>query len=495
VSSRELALERYVELSRDAVVFTGGAEHLIEHVNAAFCALARLPREGLAGRRLGEVLAWIDGAMLDRVLASGVAESQIGREVVGPAGERLTLGCEVARLGGGLVTTVRDTTAEVGVRSELARFTEELRGINERLVVSSVREQEHAEAAELQRAQLQALIGSLSEGVLIADAAGRVVVANVRARELLATASLAHVDDLDAHPVWDLDGAVVPVAERPVRLALRGEVFDGRELLHAMGDGSQRRVVTAGTHVDDDQGAVALAIVVLRDVTALRELERQREEYAALVSHDLRVPLTAMLLFASTLQRSLRTQGLDADADTAERVERNGARMNAMIDEILEATSLERGDVALHRLPLDLGEIVTNVVAHLDDAARDRVRVEKTEASCSVLGDAGRLARAITNLVANALKYSPADVPVRAVLRRNAGEVALDVVDRGVGIARGDAAVLFDRFRRGSRGQGAGGLGLGLYIVRLVAEAHGGRVEVEPVEGGGSVFRLVLPAR
>ncbi len=367
------------------------------------------------------------------------------------------------------------------------------RTLNERLVVSSIREQEHAEAEARNSAQLNALLENLSEGVAICDRNGHVLMMNDAARAILGFGgddlrTLDAVQSLEAH---DLAGRPLPREQLPLVRALQGEKFTDYEVLRILPDGERRHLLTGGTSVKDDGGVVALAIVVLRDVTELRHVERQRDEYLALISHDLRNPLNTILLFVSMLKRSMADKGLAADTKLAERAERNAWHMNAMIGDLTETTSLESQGVALDRVGCDLRALIGGVVDRLDDARARRVTIETDDASPAyvVLGDASRLERVVTNLLTNALKYSGEEAPVTARLSRKGTTVEFAVVDRGIGIEPDSVKRLFERYYRTPAGKvRASGLGLGLYITRLVVEAHGGRVDVSSELGKGSTF-------
>ncbi len=375
------------------------------------------------------------------------------------------------------------------------------RTLNERLVMSSIREQEHAEAegterlAEAQRrAQLNALLANLTEGVLIADASGRVLMVNDAARTILGLgdADLTTVAALNALQADDLEGRPLGSEQRPLMRALRGERFVDDEVLRTRPNGEQRRVLSTGTSVRDEGGNVAMAIVVFRDVTELRRLEQQRDEYLALVSHDLRSPLSGILMFVSGMKRSMVETGLPVSL--AERAEKNVLRMKAMLDHLTEVTILESQGIALQQVVCDLREVAVGVVDGMDDEAARRVTIETDDApSYRVLGDPARLERVVGNLLTNALKYSPESAPVNVRVARAGSEVELDVIDRGIGIEPESVKRLFDRYYRTRAGkERARGLGLGLYIARLIVEAHGGRIEVSSEVGKGSTFRLFL---
>jgi PAS domain S-box-containing protein len=364
-------------------------------------------------------------------------------------------------------------------KNEQGRLRQHTEDLYRTLIESSVREQEHADAEAKQRAHLNALLENLKEGVAIADRSGAVVMINDAARVILGATDddMRRGDPFQWQEFYDPDGVALPIERRPLVRALRGEQFTDYEVLRAQPNGERRRIVSTGTSVRDDNGDVALAIVVFRDLTELRRLEQQRDEFLALISHDLRNPLSGILMFVAALKRSVAKRGIAEDVDLAERAERNIMRMSAMIEELTEATSLESPGVALRLEACDLRDIVANAVDGMDDARARRVAIEAGFDQASVyvvFGDPQRLERVVTNLITNALKYS---------------------VESSFVIEPESMKMLFDRYYRTTGGKArASGQGLGLYIARLIVEAHGGRIDVSSEVGKGSTFRLILPS-
>jgi len=194
------------------------------------------------------------------------------------------------------------------------------------------------------------------------------------------------------------------------------------------------------------------------------------------------------------LDLQLRKQGLGREADITDVVLKSGWRMVSMIRDLVDSARLESRQLEMHREPVDPLQLVSDVVEGLGTAEeRARIQVECPEWVPPVLADPGRLERALENLITNALKYSPADRPVVVRIGSRDGDAIVSVADQGVGIPAEDIPHLFTRFYRAETGKKAEGLGLGLYIVRLIVEAHGGRVWVESKVGKGSTFSLTLP--
>lgn len=395
-----------------------------------------------------------------------------------------------------ILWTLKRATARRAARREQDDLYREL---NERLVLGALRDQEHAAAEARQRAQLNALLANLSEGVCVADQDGRILMFNDAARVLLGVGAetLPTVDALELHEFRDPFGKPLDREQGPLRRALRGDPFVDYAVVAVRPDGVQRHLATTGACVRDELGVVSLAIVVFRNVTELTRLERERGEYLALISHDLSNPLSSITLGASLLKRSIAAVSGRADElAIAERVHRNAGRMRTMIAELTEVAGFESQAAELRRDPCDLRKIVAGALDSIDDTRARRVTVEPGGgSSCVVLGDTSRLERVVANLLSNALKYSAEDAPVTIRVAGIGDEVELVVVDRGIGIAPEGVTKLFERYYRTPNGKfHASGLGLGLYITRLIVEAHGGRIEVSSELGKGSSFTLILPS-
>ncbi|NJK32449.1 MAG: HAMP domain-containing protein [Deltaproteobacteria bacterium] len=215
------------------------------------------------------------------------------------------------------------------------------------------------------------------------------------------------------------------------------------------------------------------------------------------VAHDLRNPLSALQMSVILLQsdRSLPTN--DRLRAPIERIARQLERMDRMIGDFLDGARIEAGLLELRIELHDIRTIVRDVVALFEGmSAKHSLTVQLPDHAVLAGCDSLRIEQVITNLISNAIKYSPAGGAIEVTLRTAALELELGVRDHGVGIPDASVARLFEPFRRLGLSSGAvPGVGLGLFVVRRIIEAHGGRVEVESVVGEGSTFRVFLPVQ
>lgn len=223
----------------------------------------------------------------------------------------------------------------------------------------------------------------------------------------------------------------------------------------------------------------------------LRRLQQARDDLLRALSHDVRTPLSTIVNNAEILRR-----GPDAGTEVVRRADTIGTsarRIVAMVADLVEAFRFESGQIALRRRTVDLGVFLGELTRRLEGTLPvERVRLAISPAARAVDADPDRLERIVVNLLSNALKYSAPDAPVVVGTEASGAEVVITVADRGPGIRAEEVPHIFERFYRGSGAGSTEGLGLGLYITRLLAEAHGGRVAVE-TSPSGSTFRVVLP--
>jgi signal transduction histidine kinase len=261
----------------------------------------------------------------------------------------------------------------------------------------------------------------------------------------------------------------------------------------------RRRNLAVGFGVLSILGAsIVLVTISVRRAT---ELSERKMEFVAGVSHELRTPLAVIRSAAQNLGDG-SVSGLDQTKRYGALIEAQGRRLEDLVEQVLELSGVESRKRAFRKEPVHLTQMVSAAVSDCEHAAREKnvaVDVASSPEGAVVIGDADALRRAVSNLVANAIKHGNDDDRVAVAITRREGdrEVAVEVTDRGPGIPRSEQSHLFEAFYRGARAREGQvpGSGLGLSVVRQIAREHGGRVEVSSTPGSGSRFSLVLPER
>jgi PAS domain S-box-containing protein len=226
-----------------------------------------------------------------------------------------------------------------------------------------------------------------------------------------------------------------------------------------------------------------------------REAIQIRDDFLCVASHELKTPLTPLKLHLQRLKLKCAS-GQPLPPQYAEKALAQVDRLSGLISDMLDSSQIEAGQLKLMCEPLPLQEVIREALEDFRPACLQHpLEYEECAEELVVLGDRGRLAQVLTNLLENARKYSPLRGPIRVTLTRSGAEALVSVSDRGIGIPADQQAHLFERFFRARNApvSGFGGLGLGLYICRYLVELHGGRIWAESQDGQGTTFRFTLP--
>jgi signal transduction histidine kinase len=246
--------------------------------------------------------------------------------------------------------------------------------------------------------------------------------------------------------------------------------------------------------------AIAAQVKLASQNEQLVEADRLKDEFVALISHDLRTPLTSIMGYVELVLDEHAPTPLDDERHGyLEIVARSSQRLLRLVDDLLFVARLRSGKLDLNAVPVDLGEIAAQTVAEMRPRAEQKKLTLVLDAPEPVPleADRGRIFQLLDNLVSNAIKFTPEGGRIELAVARTASGGSLEIRDTGIGIGAADAERVFEQFFRAHAAVNdhIPGTGLGLFIARAIAEAHGGTINAAPRDGGGTVFRIDLPVR
>ena len=383
-----------------------------------------------------------------------------------------------------------EARAQVESGDEIGQLAREFNTMADRL--GQYRRSSLGELLQAQQAS-QAAIDSLPDPVLVLDADGALLNVNIAAETLLRIAPGS------ADPFRDLDPGVRQALEQ-VRLHVAG----GRgayvprgfeEAVRFESSEGTRYLLPRATPLYSELGSIAGTTVVFQDVTRLMRFDELKNDLVAAVAHEFRTPLTSLRMAIHLCLEGMVGSLTEKQADLLSAARQDCERLQSIVDDLLDLSRIQAGRVELQRRPLAAGALLQDAGASNRSTvagAKLVLVVNPPDPSLSVSADPERMQLVLSNLLANAVRHTPAGgkVELRAVPVE--GAIRFEVVDNGEGIPRQYQERIFEKFYR-VPGAKKGGVGLGLYVSREIVQAHGGEMGVESAPGEGSVFWFTLP--
>lgn len=274
---------------------------------------------------------------------------------------------------------------------------------------------------------------------------------------------------------------------------LSGNVWRG-EIRNRAKDGSYYWVDSTITPVLDESGKPKKFIAIRSDITKRKELEQQKDEFIGIVSHELKTPVTSLKGYAQFLEKRFVKKEDQASAEYMSKMNTQITKLVSLIGDLLDVTRNESGKLQFNLDVFDLNELVAETLESLKLGDSKHSLIRKGKIKSKIFGDRERIGQVLTNLLTNAVKYSPDADQVFIKLTQSGEAAAVTVQDFGMGIAAEEHEKIFQRFYR-ANGNGVRypGLGLGLYISSEIIRRHNGEIWVESREGEGSTFGFSLP--
>ncbi len=337
-----------------------------------------------------------------------------------------------------------------------------------------------------EKGRLTAIISGLTDGVVLTDTEGKIILANQ------ATERLFNFREKDVINRPLIEAVRDHEADEILKLCLRTGKPQSVQFETALSKRFLRAIATPIT-----EGELSGALLLFQDLTELRSLQTMRRELVGNISHDLRTPIAGIKAMVETL-RDNALDDKEAAADFLIRIDNEVDRLTQMVSELTELSRIETGKADLEKSPTDLNLLIEGVIAQLKPLA-ERQQVTMTSELVSHLPiitvDCDRIRQTVVNLVHNAIKFNHAGGRVTVSTKADRESVTVSVSDTGLGIAKDDLPHVFERFYKADKARTRSGSGLGLAIAKHTIQAHNGNIRAESEEGKGSTFSFSIPLK
>jgi PAS domain S-box-containing protein len=353
---------------------------------------------------------------------------------------------------------------------------------------------------QTEAAKSQAILESVADGVMVSDSSGEIILFNAAAERILELRR----DEVLGRPASDLTGLYGAGASKWAGMLRQWSdsptTYIGDFLAEQIDVGAKvvSVHVSPAVHGEEFVGLVS----VFRDITREVASDRIKSEFVATVSHELRTPMTSIKGYADLLLLGAAGEITMEQRRFLEIVKNNADRLSLLVNDLLDISRIEQGGVDLDMRPVDVKEIVSDVILSLEgrknnDGRTLVIKVDMPEELQKVEGDYDRITQVITNLVTNAYQYTPDDGAVTVAITPDEKGLRIDVTDSGIGIPEEDQPRVFERFFRGEDPMvmRTAGTGLGLSIVQHLVNMHKGNISFVSKQGQGTTFTVWLPYR
>jgi two-component system phosphate regulon sensor histidine kinase PhoR len=346
-----------------------------------------------------------------------------------------------------------------------------------------------------EKSRIGTIINCMGDGVLVCDRDSCVVLTNPAAGRMLGIQESSLIGN--PLPECSIDGTLTEIIMESLRSADTAFPTVSKELCPSSSPSTFLRAHTAP--VKNDLGETLGAVTVLQDITGLKELDRMKSDFVAMVSHELRSPVASVQQQLSVILEGLSGELTERQLRMLTRAKERARGLLDLINDLLDLSKIEAGMAVQYKEPLGMEELLGKIHEAMlpeAEAKRLQLKLQVDPPLKLVQGDRSNLEGVFTNLVNNAIKYTPEGGEITIHVKGEGENVRVDVSDTGIGMSKEDLPRIFDRFYRvkSEKTRQIVGTGLGLSIVKHIVEAHLGTISVESEEGGGSIFSVVLPA-
>jgi signal transduction histidine kinase len=275
----------------------------------------------------------------------------------------------------------------------------------------------------------------------------------------------------------------------------QNSVFNDYEVTHVFEDIGERTMLLNARRVILEKHKTELILLAIEDVTELRRIEKQKDDFISMATHELKTPLTSIKMFIQLLQKIHAKKKDKKSLFIADKINTQVDRLTSMMSSFLNVYSIQSGKMDMHRNHFLIDKAINEEIDTFQYSADSHVITFKGKTGLKVFADKERVSQVLINLLTNAIKYSPEGNKINVEISKNKSGVIISVRDFGMGIAKSQQKKIFERFYRtnGKKERDIKGLGLGLYIASEIVKAHEGKLWLESKVGEGTTFFFSLP--
>jgi len=355
--------------------------------------------------------------------------------------------------------------------------------------------------------RLEIILENIAAGISVQDAKGNLVYINPVAAKLWgyndseimpqqAKFKTFKKHILQRFDIQDEGGNLYSMADLPGARALKGEKKPQAVVQYYDKISQKRRWSQVKARpIFDKSGKVQFAVNIFSDITQQYELEKRKDEFISVASHELKTPLTSLKVYVQVLQKQLENYQNGKSLAYLDRMDKQIDKLNKLIHDLLDISKIQVGKLAFHYETFPIDTLLQEVVESLGSATKKHSIIISRTVDILVAADRDRIGQVLINLISNAIKYSPDSDKIIVAAEKGKSEIIVSVEDFGIGIDKEHQNRIFERFYRGGEQteKTFPGLGIGLYISFEIIKRHGGILWVESTKGKGTIFRFSLP--
>lgn len=347
-----------------------------------------------------------------------------------------------------------------------------------------------------ERTRLQAIIDQLPVGVIIADQQGRVSEANKKIDQLLGI-KLPNGFKVGSGTLLDTKehGKTIIPSHGPMAQALTtGKVTVDREMIVTRKDGREVYLMVSASPIRSQEGHLIAVACIATDITQQKELEKRKDDFVNMASHELKTPITSMKLYMESLHTRLKSHDPSL-SKILSRIRYQTDNLQELVSDLLDVSRIQTGKLTFHKEAFNYNMLIEETIQGLQETAPTHTITFTQRHKVTIFADRFRIYQVLTNLLTNAIKYSPEGGAIKVRLERQSGRAILSVQDNGIGIPKEQHKKIFEKLYQVTdpKEKTFPGLGLGLYITKEIIRRHKGRIWVESEKDKGSTFFVSLP--